>query len=61
MTQDILVKSQVTGDLVDLEQLPVIILLAGSGIVTVATDPFFGLMIMLHCVFHQHDCTTVVY
>ena len=58
VTQDILVKSQVTRDLIYLEQLPVVLFRAW--IFTAASDPFFGLMIMLHCVFHQHDCDSTV-
>lgn len=59
VTQDILVKSQVTRDLIYLEQLPVAVLFRAL-IFTAASDPFFSLMIMLHCVFHQHDCDSTV-
>ena len=54
VTQDVLVKSQVAGYLMDLQQ-PAVLLFG-----PVLADPFFGLMIMLHCVFHQHDCVSTV-
>ena len=54
VTQDVLVKSQVAGYLMYLQQ-PAVLLFG-----PVLADPFFGLMIMLHCVFHQHDCVSTV-